>query len=59
MICEYTVKVELLKPTTPKNCIVMPFLEKNSYLTTKPYSVTLNVTAILKAMIDTIFWDQV
>ena len=30
-----TVKVELLKPTTPKNCILMPFVETNSHLTTK------------------------
>ena len=28
----------LLKPTTPKNCIFMPFLDTNSYLTTKPYN---------------------
>ena len=35
---QYTVKVELLKPTTPKNCIFMPFLDTNSHLTTKLYN---------------------
>ena len=33
-----TVKVELLKPTTPENCIFMPFVDINSHLTTKPYN---------------------
>ena len=32
------VKVELWKPTTPKNSIFMPFLDTNSHLTTKPYN---------------------
>ena len=32
------VNVELLKPTTSKNFIFMPFLDKNSHLTTKPYN---------------------
>ena len=31
-----TVKVELLKPTKPKICIFMPFVDTNSHLTTKP-----------------------
>ena len=31
-------KVELLKPTTPKNCIFMPFMDTNSHRTTKPYN---------------------
>ena len=35
---QYTVKVELLKPNTPKNCIFMLFLDTNSHLTTKPYN---------------------
>ena len=35
---QQTVKVKLLKPTTPKNCIFMPFLDTNSHLTTKPYN---------------------
>ena len=30
------VKVELLKPTKPKICIFMPFVDTNSHLTTKP-----------------------
>ena len=47
------VKVELLKPTTPKNCIFMPFLDTNSLLTTKPKH--FDIKAILKAIIDTVF----
>ena len=49
---QLTVKVELLKPTTPKNCIFMPF-----YTTWQPNHtiLTSSVTAILKAMINTIF----
>ena len=33
-----TVKVELLKPTTPKKCIFMSFLDTNSHLSTKPWN---------------------
>ena len=33
----------------------MPFLDTNSHLTTKPYNFDINVQAILKAMIDTVF----
>ena len=35
---QWTVTVELLKQTTPKNCIFMPFLDTNIHLTTKPYN---------------------
>ena len=35
---QFTVKVDLLKPTTPKNCIFMPFFYTNSHLATKPYN---------------------
>ena len=35
---QLTVKVELLKQTTPKNCIFMLFLWANSHLMTKPYN---------------------
>ena len=35
---EEKIGVELLKPTTPKNCIFMPFLDTNSHLTSKPYN---------------------
>ena len=31
-------KVELLKFTTSKNCILCPFVDTNSYLTTKSYN---------------------
>ena len=34
---QYTDKVKLLKQTTPKNWIFMPFLDTNSHLITKPY----------------------
>ena len=35
-------KVEILKCLTPKNWIVMPFVETNSKLTTKPYNFDSN-----------------
>ena len=38
---QYTVKVELLKPTTPKNCIFMLFVDTNSPLTTKLHIVEI------------------
>ena len=33
-----TAKVELLKLTKPKNCIFVPFVDKNSHRTTKPHN---------------------
>ena len=34
-----------MKPTTPKNCIFMPFLDTNSHLTTKPYNFDIKCSA--------------
>ena len=57
---KYTVKVELLKPTTPKNCIFMPFLDTNSHLTTKPYNFDIKCQSNSESYDrHSFFWDQV
>ena len=55
---QQAVKVELLKPTTLKNYIFMPFLDTNSYLTTKPYNFDIKCDAIRKAITNIIFLAQ-
>jgi hypothetical protein len=51
------VKVDLLKQTTPKNCIIMPFLDTNSYLTTKLYH--FDIKCQCKIGRTHFFWHQV
>ena len=56
---KWTEKVELLKPTTPKNFIFMPFVDQTTTWRPNHTILTLGVKEILKAMFDTVFWDQV
>ena len=52
------IKVKPLKFTTPKHCTCILFVDTNRHLTTKPLNFYIKCQAIMKAMINTVFFGQ-